>query len=146
MRCRHTVADWRRHVIAPEAAAPIYAACRLLVREGEPAGDSRAIACAYWGRQEACPLYEGPARVDRPGPAPTAADVPVGAAMAWPVRGPGERDPVQEALLGLHVASIALLIAAPLLAFVVGRWLWGAAIGLSLAAHAIGALRAWAGR
>ena len=68
MRCRHTVADWARYVRAPGEAAPIYAACGMLVKEGEPAEDPRTIACGYWGRQPDCPLYEGPGR-----PAPPAA-------------------------------------------------------------------------
>ena len=60
MKCQHTVADWARYVRAPGEAAPVFAACRLLVKAGEPVDDPRTIACGYWGRQPECPLYEGP--------------------------------------------------------------------------------------
>ncbi len=60
--CDHTVPDWTRYVRAPDAGFPILAACRLLVKEGEPADDARTIACGYWGRQTECPFYEGPGR------------------------------------------------------------------------------------
>jgi len=58
--CVHTVPDWARYVRAPDEGPPILAACRLLVKEREPADDARTIACGYWGRQAECPLYEGP--------------------------------------------------------------------------------------
>jgi hypothetical protein len=145
MRCRHTVPDWHRHVAPDAEHAAIYAACRLLIREGEPAADARTIACGYWGRQEACPLYEGPRTAGRPAPGaprPAAADTPVTEAP-WPVRGPGEPDPGTLLLIALAVTSIVLLAA--VVAGVRGTWLVLAA-GLSLATHVLCALRMWAGR
>jgi len=60
MLCRHTEPDWVRFVRDPGEGFPIFAACRLLVKAGDPADDPRTIACGYWGRQAECPLYEGP--------------------------------------------------------------------------------------
>lgn len=146
VRCRHTVPDWHQHVAPDAEHAAIYAACRLLLREGEPAADARTIACGYWGRQEACPLYEGPRAAGGPAPGearPAAADIPV-AEAPWPVRGPGERDPGVAVLIGLSVASILLLVAA-VAGGATGIWLFLAA-GLSLGTHVLSALRMWAGR
>jgi len=75
MLCRHTEPDWVRFVRDPGEGFPIFAACRLLVKAGDPADDPRTIACGYWGRQPECPLYEGPA---------TAASLAVAAAPAPP--------------------------------------------------------------
>lgn len=61
MWCRHTVADWRRYLQGPEALPPMFAACRLVVSETEPAADYRAITCGFWGRQEECPFFESAA-------------------------------------------------------------------------------------
>ncbi len=152
MRCRHTVPDWHRHVVEGEGQGVIYAACRLLLREGERAADARTIACAYWGRQEACPLYEGP-RATAGAPA-AAAPAPAGRQARpdeppWPVRGPGERDPGALALLGLQVAAMAALVVLVALALAgigVGRFWLLLAAGLSLGTLLLSALRTWAGR
>ncbi len=153
MRCRHTVPDWHRYVAPGNDAPPIYAACRLLVREGEPASEPRAIACAYWGRQESCPLYEGP-RTSAAGRSEAVsgalpADVPVAVESIWPVRWPGEPDRLGIALLAFSLIAILALAAAAVAALVAGTgaipWLFGAA-GLSITAHVLTALRMWAGR
>jgi hypothetical protein len=112
MRCRHTVPDWHRYVAAGEDARPIFAACRLLVKEGERAADPRSIACAYWGRQRECPLYDGPESSPGPRPSPTravAADVPVAPESIWPVRRPGATDGQWVLLLVLGGLSVVLL-------------------------------------
>lgn len=57
MICRHTVADWRRYLKSPEQAT-MFAACGLLVKEGEEVEDYHSIICGYWGRQPECPFYE----------------------------------------------------------------------------------------
>jgi hypothetical protein len=146
MRCRHTVADWRRHVADP-SAAPIYAACRLLIRDDQPVAEPHAIACGYWGRQEACPLYEGPRAAARPAAASAAAEARVDPGSVWPVRQPGEPDAVALGLAGLHVAAGLLLLAAAIAALAGAGWIWLLlAAGPSALAHACGALRSWAGR
>ncbi len=153
MRCRHTVPDWHRYVVPGNDAPPIYAACRLLVREGERASEPRAIACAYWGRQEACPLYEGPrtSLIEQPGAASgaRAPEVPVDLESVWPVRRPGEPDPLGVALLGFSLVAILALTAATLAALAAGApavpWLFAAA-ALSITALVLNALRMWAGR
>lgn len=61
MLCRHTVPDWHRYVRPTGVATPIFAGCRLLVKEGEPAEDPRTVACKFWGRQRDCPFFEGAA-------------------------------------------------------------------------------------
>lgn len=81
MKCRHTVPDWARHVRAPDEVPPIFAACALLVKAGEPADDPRIIACGFWGRQPECPVYEGPGASVRPAAEavsePLAAELPL---------------------------------------------------------------------
>ena len=123
MLCRHTVPDWHRYVKPAVDTLPIFAGCRLLVKEGEPATDPRSIACAYWGHQRDCPVYEGPG-----GPARTqtggtggirSSDVPVALDAVWPVRGPGATDRMRLVMIGLGVLSTALL-------------LWTAGLGLSI--------------
>jgi len=113
MDCRHTVPDWHRYLRPAEDALPIFAACRLLVKEGEPASDPRSIACAYWGRQPDCPLYDGPRvhRKDQPREGAWAAsrEVPVDPEAVWPVRVPGTADRMRLVIIGLGVLSIALL-------------------------------------
>ena len=113
MQCRHTLPDWHRYVSPAVEALPIFAACRLLVKEGELSRDPRSIACAYWGRQRECPLYDGPG-----GPARTqigistrspSTDTPVEADVVWPVRPPGARDGMRIVMIGLGVLSILLL-------------------------------------
>jgi hypothetical protein len=156
MRCRHTVADWHRFVAASEEAPPIYAACRLLIREGQPAADPRTIACGFWGRQEHCPVYEGPraAQVESPARAAdrraaASAETRVALDAVWPVRGPGEPDRVGLALTALRLAVILALAATAGVIIATGLpgrpWLL-AVIGISLATHILSALRAWAGR
>ncbi len=78
--CRHTEPDWLRYVRDPGEGFPIFAACKLLLKEGEAAEDPRTIACSYWGRQPECPLYEGPAK-----PAPRAAEAMAAAPPAQEV-------------------------------------------------------------
>lgn len=116
MQCRHTVADWHRFVNPAADAVPIFAGCRLLVKEGEPVPDPRSIACAYWGHQRDCPLYDGPGPAVRTGSKaagrPASGDVPVGVDAVWPVRGPGEADGMRLAVIGLGVLSIVLLLLA----------------------------------
>jgi hypothetical protein len=116
MLCRHTVPDWHRYVDPGAETVPIYAACRLLVKEGEAARDPRSISCAYWGRQRECPLYEGPggrsaSRGDER-ERRTAADVPVATDKVWPVRPPGARDGWRRLQAGLEAVSILLLLGA----------------------------------
>jgi hypothetical protein len=113
MRCRHTVPDWHRYAASGEDVGPIFAACRLLVKEGEQARDPRSIACAYWGHQRDCPLYDGPGgrpetrRPELPGAA--ASDAAIGSEGVWPVRAPGTTDSQRVFLSVLAVSSMALL-------------------------------------
>jgi hypothetical protein len=112
MRCRHTVPDWHRYVVSGEDARPIFAACRLLVKDGERAADSRAIACMYWGRQRECPLYDGPESSPREQPGPmrsTTADVVTAPEKVWPVRQPGAPDVQRLCLMALTGVSVVLL-------------------------------------
>jgi len=159
MQCRHTVPDWHRYVEPAGDAFPIFAACRLLLREGEPARDTRSIACSYWGHQRDCPLFEGPgeAAKTQPGAAERSPsrDVPVAVGTVWPVRVPGERDGMRLVLIGLGVLSTALMI----LTVGVGLSVLGgkagpaghlylvlAAATVSIVTHALATLRIWAGR
>jgi hypothetical protein len=150
MRCRHTVPDWHRHV-APENEAAIFAACRLLVKDGQRAADARTVACGYWGRQESCPLYEGPRRAApvQPAPAPGSPDIPVVVGEVWPVRGPGEPDVFGLVLVALNVFAILALAAAAGLAIGLGSralpWVF-AAVAVSGVTHALTALGVWARR
>lgn len=112
MRCRHTVPDWHRYVAAGEVTRPVLAACRLLIKEGDPAADARTIACAFWGRQRECPLYDGPESSASKGSGPTrrmGTDVPVVSGHVWPVRQPGAADGQRVLLMVLGGLSIALL-------------------------------------
>ena len=155
MLCRHTVPDWHRYVAGGEASQPIFAACRLLLKEGERASEPRTIACAYWGRQRECPLYDGPASRSDARPAAGAsgnADVPVGREGAWPVRSPGAVDGQRVLLLALGGLSVVLLTSAVLLGLAV---LFGARIrtgylvvmlggcALSVGTHVLALLRLW---
>jgi len=114
MHCRHTVPDWHRYVDPSADVVPILAACRLLVKEGEPARDPRGIACTYWGHQRDCPLFEGPGAMARTpasgGERPAARDVPAGTEAMWPVRAPGAPDGMRLVVLGLGVTSTALML------------------------------------
>jgi hypothetical protein len=113
MRCRHTVPDWHRYVAGGEDASPIFAACRLLIKEGERASQPQAIACTFWGRQRECPVYDGPEprRADRPAGSMASSvwDVPVSPESVWPVRLPGSADVERVLLLGLGGLSAILL-------------------------------------
>jgi hypothetical protein len=159
MLCRHTVPDWHRYVDAGAETAPIFAACRLLVKEGEPARDPRSIGCAYWGRQRECPLYEGPGgRIGSRGGAGerrAAAEVPVAPDAVWPVRPPGARDRWRWLLPGLEGASIALLLGAAVgtVGILQGKAPGGgyavlvlAAACVSIATLVLGRLLSWARR
>ncbi len=112
MRCRHTVPDWHRYVQADQGA-PIFAACRLLIQEGQPAADPRSIACGFWGRQPDCPLYDGPgkrAEATHGLSVRATQDEPLSAEKVWPVRAPGTPDRMRVGLIALVVVSIALLL------------------------------------
>lgn len=158
MRCRHTVPDWHRYVSAGEVARPLFAACRLLIREGEAAADARTIACTFWGRQRECPLYDGPESSPSGRPVPTdgaAADRPVGPGPVWPVRPPGARDGqrlllmllggLSIVLLGWAMAlSVAALFGRPVRSDYLTVILVGGAV--SLVTHFLVLLRLWIGR
>jgi hypothetical protein len=112
MRCRHTVPDWHRYVAAGEVTRPVLAACRLLIKEGEPAADARTIACSFWGRQSECPFYDGPERKPTGASSLTqcaGTDAPVACEHVWPVRQPGAADGQRVLLMVLAGFSIALL-------------------------------------
>lgn len=159
MPCRYTVPDWHRYVKPMADAPPIVAACRLLVREGELAGDPRSIACTYWGHQPDCPVYDGPGArgqgAARPAAPPEAGDVAVAVDAVWPVRAPMARDSMRWILTGLGLLSIALLLWTLVLGVAVAR---GTAIvgdlipvalvaaTVSLLTHILATLRAWARR
>jgi hypothetical protein len=157
MLCRHTVPDWHRYVDPGAETVPIYAACRLLVKEGEGTRDPRSISCGYWGRQRECPLYEGPggrspSRADE-GERRTPADVPVATDVAWPVRPPGARDGWGRLQAGLEAVSIVLLLGAAAGAVgILGGKLPGAGYavfvlagaGVSIVTLVLGRLRTWA--
>jgi len=158
MRCRHTVPDWHRYVAAGEVTRPIFAACRLLVKGGEHAVDSRSIACAYWGRQRECPSYEGPGSNpgERPGSTVSAAaDAPVAPETIWPVRQPGATDGQRILLMvlgglsvvllgGAVVMSVTTLLGRPVRTDYVVATLVGGSV--SLVAHVLTLLRLWARR
>jgi len=159
MRCRYTVPDWHRYVVSGGDAAPIFAACRLLVKEGERAADPRSIACGYWGHQPDCPVYEGPkapsdARSRERLVAPTA-DIPVAPERVWPVRAPGNPDGQRALLLLLGGLSAVLLGWAVVLSLaalfgkpVSAGYLIVTLIGglLSLFTHILALLRLWVRR
>jgi hypothetical protein len=159
MQCRHTVPDWHRYVSPAGAIFPVFAACHLLVKEGEEAGDPRSIACTYWGHQRECPLFEGsgePAHTEsKAAEWPTSNDVPVAMDIHWPVRAPGTRDGMRFVLIGLGVLSTALL----LLTVGIGLSILGhktslagylrlvlVAATVSVVTHVLVTLRTWAGR
>jgi hypothetical protein len=159
MDCRHTVPGWHRYVRPAADAAPIFAACRLLVKEGELASDPRSIACAYWGRQRECPLYDGPGRPAREpaGPIrpPAAPELPVDPQAVWPVRAPGTVDRMRLVLIGLGVFSTALLawVVSIGLSALSGQAIPGGYVPLTVAAatvsivtHVLATLRTWARR
>jgi hypothetical protein len=113
MHCRHTIPDWHRYVAAKEDAAPILAACRLLVQDSDRVEDPRSIACTYWGHQRDCPVYHGPGQP--PGKPSTrgnglaAPDESLAPEGAWPVRAPGVVDGLRIFLILLGGLSIVLL-------------------------------------
>ncbi len=159
MQCRHTVADWHRYVDPNGASPPIVAACGLLIKEGVQAREPRGIACAYWGRQRECPLYEGPGgRIDQPSVPPAVGvprDSPIGRETVWPVRQPGTIDGLRLLLGGLTVLSLGLLGWSLALGVAVlsGHAEAGglapvaiAAASFSIVTHLLAALKTWAGR
>ncbi len=112
MRCRHTVPDWHRYVAAGEVTRPVLAACRLLIKAGEPAADARTIACSFWGRQRDCPMYDGPGARPAGDSGPvgrTDVDTLAASEDVWPVRQPGATDGQRLMLMALGGLSIALL-------------------------------------
>jgi hypothetical protein len=163
MRCRHTVPDWHRYIVSGAETPPIFVACRLLVREGDPASDSRTIACSYWRHQEDCPVYDGPvgqggdSAEDQVLPNPRAihADLPLAGEEPWPVRPPGAPDSLRWYVIGLGLLSVLLLIWAG----AVGLWAMRGmaspvrvsvitlvAATVSIATHILATLRTWARR
>ena len=159
MRCRYTVPDWHRYVAAADDVAPIFAGCRLLVKEGERAADPRSIACGYWGHQPDCPVYEGPKAPSdarsRERVAAPAADVPVARERVWPVRAPGTLDGQRALLMLLGGLSVVLLGWAVVLSLaalsgkpVSAGYLIVTLIGgsLSLFTHILTLLRLWVRR
>jgi len=154
-RCRHTVADWHRFVKLQSEVVPVFAGCRLLVKEGELASDPRSIACAYWGRQTECPLYdglEGSAKDRGAGPPLVPAEVPVKGEEVWPVRAPDDTDGMRLVLMGLGFLSILLLGWTAVLALRVWSGETGASGALILAlttaafsivTHVLVTLRLW---
>jgi len=160
MRCRYTVPDWHRYVVASgNDTAPIFAGCRLLVKEGERTADPRSIACGYWGHQPDCAVYEEPkapsdARSREQRVAPTA-DVPVGPERVWSVRAPGNPDGQRVLLMLLGGLSAVLLGWAVVLSLaalcgkpVSAGYLIVTLIGglLSLFTHILTLLRLWVRR
>ena len=131
-RCRHTVPDWTQYVRAPEEGAAIFAACGLLVKDGEQVDDSRTVACGFWGRQPDCPLYVGPGA-----PAPRAAaaapseppspEVPVTARQVAAARLTADdhapRGPLTEGMRQRRRASAAFLGLLAALAILSAWWL-----------------------
>ena len=112
MRCRHTVPDWHRYVAAGEVTRPVLAACRLLIKAGEPAADARTIACSFWGHQRDCPVYDGPGARPTGVSSPvgrTDVDTPAASEDVWPVRQPGATDGQRLTLMALGGLSVALL-------------------------------------
>lgn len=159
MQCRHTVPDWHRYVDPEGVRLPIFAGCRLLVKEGERVGDPRGIACAYWGRQRECPLYEGPGERIAAAPLPPQQapdpEAPLPPEPIWPVRGPERVDWIRGGLAGLAVGSGLLLGWALLEAILAlradapsGRLapVTLAAAAAALADRTLRRLAAWAGR
>jgi hypothetical protein len=154
MPCRHTVPDWHRYVEA-NPAAPIFAGCRLLIKEGERSSDPRAIACAFWGHQADCPQYDGPGKrnaAPAAGPGRAVVDEPLPPEGAWPLRAPGAPDRMRTGLIGLLVVAIAFLLLGLIglgsgwTGGAAGRVLVGAGLGFSVVTHVLALVRIWAGR
>ena len=159
MQCRHTVPDWHLYVDPAGDAVPIFAACRLLVREGELARDPHSIACGYWGHQRDCPLFDGPGAAARALPRgaerSASRDVPVATDTLWPVRASGSRDGMRLVLIGLGVVSTALMLftAGVGLTILAGkttpasyRHLVVVTVSVSVVTHVLATLRTWARR
>ena len=159
MQCRHTVPAWHKYVKTAEDAVPIFAGCRLLVKENERASDPRSIACNYWGHQRDCPLFEGTKETANTKPRvaerSVSGDVPVAADEIWPVRAPGAGDSMRLVLIWLGVLSAMLMLLTVGIGF---RVLLGkvgpadylhlvlAAGTMSVVTHVLATLRTWAGR
>lgn len=159
MQCRHTVPDWHRYVDPAGDTVPIFAGCRLLVKEGEAARDPRSIACAYWGHQRDCPLLDGPgapAETQTRGAGRSASkDVPMMTEAVWPVRAPGARDGMRLVIIGLGVLSTVLMLWMVGVGFSVlsGKSTLAAYLHVTLVAatvsmvtHVLATLRSWARR
>ncbi len=133
--CHHTEPDWARYVRAPGEGWPIFAGCRLLVKEGELADDPRTIACTFWGRQPDCPVYEGPAKPAAPAvaaeaaPAPPSVELPLTERQMAAARLPSDdyarrgplTDAVRQRRRASGAAALALLLALAALAFWLAR-------------------------
>lgn len=159
MRCRHTVPDWHRFVAEGAGAPSIFAGCRLLIKEGEHISDPRSIACAYWGHQEDCPLYEGPGKRQVSRVNASATPMPAGEATkieeVWPVRRPGAADTPRIMLIALSVISAGLLIWIAILGLMAQggarspegfRYVVATGIAVSIVTHILAMLRIWARR
>jgi hypothetical protein len=159
MRCRHTVPDWHRFAAEGVGAPPIFAACRLLIKEGERVSDPRSIACAYWGHQEDCPLYEGPGKRQASPANASAIPVPTDKATkiedVWPVRRPGAADAPRIMLIALSAVSAGLLTWAAILGLTAHggvrspegfRYIVATGIAISIVTHILAMLRIWARR
>jgi hypothetical protein len=100
-------------VAAKEDPAPILAACRLLVRDGDRVEDPRSIVCKDWGHQRECPVYDGPEKVAgqplTPTGRPADQDVLLASEGAWPVRASGAVDGSRIFLILMGGFSIVLL-------------------------------------
>ncbi len=159
MQCRHTVPDWHRYVKPAGDAIPIFAGCHLLVKEGEPAADPRSIACAYWGHQRDCPLYDGPGAATTKkaagSPRTRSEEMPVEPRAVWPVRPPGTKDGMRIVLIVLGVVSTGLLVWSGFVSLAIligGGWPAGylqvsvVAAVVSILTHILATLRTWARR
>jgi hypothetical protein len=158
MRCRHTVADWHRFTAVDAAAVPIFAACRLLIKAGDRAGDPRTIACNYWGHQEDCLVYDGPGKRLDPSLGETRSAActydPAPVDAVWQVCSLGDTDGPRVLLVGLSLLSVVLMIWAAVLGLTVrgggtkeGFWIIAAlAATVSIVTLVLALLRIWARR
>ncbi len=131
-RCRHTAPDWAQYVRAPGEGWPIFAACQLLVKAGDPVDDPRTIACGYWGRQPECPFYEGPGAAAAEAaaaaaPQPFGPEVPVTARQMAAARLTADdhapRGPLTDGMRHRRRASAAFLGLLAALALLAAWWL-----------------------
>ena len=159
VQCRHTVPAWHKYVEPAGDALPIFAGCRLLVKENERARDPRSIACNYWGHQGDCPLFEGAketaSTAARTAERFTSKDVPVAADEVWPVRVPSEKDGMRLVLIWMGALSAVLMLLTVGIgcSVLLGKMNRGDYLHLMLVAgtmsavtHVLATLRTWAGR